>query len=112
MTPPRWVLDAAKVHSDAVVIWIECARGMRFWPPIFVVTGNDVIWATRNIADRQAYRAALKDILSVDLITGILWDKLYLELARDDFPVNKIRVARKYRSQTQLALFHLRQNII
>lgn len=113
MVAPKWAVEAAMIPYDSVVEWVEGSavnQTVGWWPPILLVTNNEVIHLTRSLIRKQSYRIPRKSLRSVDYHQGIIWDTLTLNVAGGDLSNTVIPINRKHRRVVHRILQELRRD--
>ena len=96
---PKWAVEAAMIPHDSVIEWVEGSTQDQIvgcFPPILLVTQNEVIYATRSLIRNQSHRIPRNSLRSFDYHQGIMWDTLTLNVAGGDWPNTVISIFRKH----------------
>ena len=108
---PKWAVEAAMIPHDSVIEWVEGStqdQTVGWFPPILLVTQNEVIHVTRSLIRKQSHRIPRNSLRSIDYHQGIIWDTLTLNVAGGDRPNTVISIFRKHRRIVHRILQELR----
>lgn len=96
---PQWALNIAGVEESHVLTWVAGKRSREFFPPVFMLTEKEIIWADKGLFKRAQHRIPRSAVRSVSYEQGLLADKLYINVAGGDLADSGIKLSKDHRER-------------
>jgi hypothetical protein len=106
---PGWALATAHVQQGDVLMSVHGPKSSGWWPPVLILTGEELCFVSRGWMHRSSRRVPLTRIASIGYSEGAAGATMMVNVSGEDTFDGAFTVGREQREQASAMVDRLRE---